>query len=163
MEVPALRSLFFVALDENDNSVKRMQSFLTVMPGETTSCVGCHEQRTRTPRQLRRAARCRPCSRPPSRIAPIAGIPEVFDFPRDIQPILDRHCLPCHDYDRRDGRRDSQRRPRADLLAQLLHADRAGDHVSDGRDRLVTNLPPRAIGTSASPLMKMLDGRPLRR
>jgi hypothetical protein len=35
-EVPALRPLFFVALDENDMSVKRMQSFVTVQPGETT-------------------------------------------------------------------------------------------------------------------------------
>ena len=48
LEVPALRSLFFVALDEQGNSVKRMHSFLTVMPGETTSCVGCHEERTGT-------------------------------------------------------------------------------------------------------------------
>ncbi len=55
-EVPALRSLFFVALDEHDNSVKRMQSFLTVMPGETTSCVGCHEQRHATPRPTPTAA-----------------------------------------------------------------------------------------------------------
>ena len=62
-ELPALRSFFFVALDENDLAVKRMQSFLTVQPGETTSCVGCHEQRTQAPRPaaaqlaaLRRAA-----------------------------------------------------------------------------------------------------------
>ncbi len=48
-EVPALRSLFLVALDEQDLAVKRMQSFLTVMPGETTSCVGCHESRTLAP------------------------------------------------------------------------------------------------------------------
>jgi len=48
-EVPALRSLFFVALDENDLSVRRMQSFVTVQPGETTSCVGCHESRAATP------------------------------------------------------------------------------------------------------------------
>lgn len=41
-EVPALRSLFFVTLDENDMSIKRMQSFTTVMPRATTSCVGCH-------------------------------------------------------------------------------------------------------------------------
>ena len=50
-ELPALRSFFFVALDEHDLSVKRMQSFLTVQPGETTSCVGCHEQRTQAPRR----------------------------------------------------------------------------------------------------------------
>ncbi len=48
IELPALRSFFFVALDENNLAVKRMQSFLTVQPGETTGCVGCHEQRTRT-------------------------------------------------------------------------------------------------------------------
>ena len=55
-EVPALRSLFFVALDENDISVKRMQSFVTVQPGETIGCVGCHEQRTQTFPQGRAAA-----------------------------------------------------------------------------------------------------------
>ena len=37
MELPALRSLFFVALDENDMSVKRMQSFVTLQPDERTS------------------------------------------------------------------------------------------------------------------------------
>ena len=31
-------------------------------------------------------------------------------------------------------------------------------YVSDGRDRCVTNLPPRSVGTSASPVMRMLDG-----
>ncbi len=52
MEVPALRSLFFVALDENDLAVKRMHSFHIVQPGETTSCVGCHEQRAQAPRPI---------------------------------------------------------------------------------------------------------------
>ena len=23
-------------------------------------------------------------------------MPDVFDFPRDIQPILDKHCVECH-------------------------------------------------------------------
>jgi hypothetical protein len=83
-ELPALRSLFFVALDENELSVKRMQSFVTVMPGETTGCSGCHEQRTQTApcdAAGRLAAR-----RAPSRIEPYVGVPDVFDFPRDIQP-----------------------------------------------------------------------------
>ena len=56
-EVPAGRQLFFVALDENDLSVKRMQSFVSVMPGEVQSCVGCHEQRTQTP-DFRRPEAC---------------------------------------------------------------------------------------------------------
>ena len=44
MKVPALRSLQLVALDERDLSIKRMLSFLTVTPGECTSCTGCHEK-----------------------------------------------------------------------------------------------------------------------
>ena len=48
-EVPAMRSLFFVALDGDDLAVKRMQSFTTVEPGETLGCVGCHEHRSVTP------------------------------------------------------------------------------------------------------------------
>lgn len=31
-----------------------------------------------------------------------------IDFPRDIQPILDEHCLKCHDYEGHDGRKAAQ-------------------------------------------------------
>jgi len=156
MELPALRSVFFVALDEQNNSVKRMHSFLTVMPGETTGCVGCHEQRTTTAFNPGRSTLLA-LRRPPSRITPIAGIPDVFDFPRDIQPILDKHCLDCHDYDRRDGGviLSGDRGP---IYSHSYYTLTALGLVSDGRDRLQTNLPPRSVGTSASRLMKMLDG-----
>jgi hypothetical protein len=188
MEVPALRTLFLVALDERDNSVKRIVGFTTVQPGETLGCVGCHEYRTQTA-----AAASRPASlalrRGPSRIEPIAGIPDVFDFPRDIQPILDKHCVSCHDYERGTGNPPVSSHTtgnppvglrRTDVSPVDLRGPRAGGvilsgdrgpiyshsyytltalgYVSDGRDRLVANLPPRAIGTSASPLIKLLDG-----
>ena len=48
-EVPALRSLFFIAMDADRRAVKRMQSFVSVMPGETTGCVGCHEDKDEVP------------------------------------------------------------------------------------------------------------------
>ena len=53
-----MRSLMFVALDKDDRAVKRMQSFVTVQPGEVTSCVGCHEPRTRTPATAYAALTC---------------------------------------------------------------------------------------------------------
>jgi len=156
MEVPALRSLFFVALDEQNNSVKRMQSFLVVMPGETTSCVGCHEQRTRTP-----VNRARPTlaalKRPPSRIAKLEGIPDVFDFPRDVQPILDKHCVTCHGADRRKGGvlLTGDRGPMFSHSYYMLTVRR---QVADGRNLARSNYAPRALGSSASPLMKKIDG-----
>jgi hypothetical protein len=156
MELPAMRSLFFVALDENNNSVKRMHSFLTIMPGETTSCVGCHEQRQRTP-FTPEGGKLKALRHPPSRVKPLADIPEVFDYPRDIQPILDKHCVACHDYDQRAGGviLTGDRGP---IFSHSYYTLTARQLFSDGRDRLRTNLPPRSVGTSASPLMKMLDG-----
>jgi len=155
MELPALRPLFFVALDENDLSVKRMQSFVSVMPGETTSCSGCHENRTDTARTT-----VRPLAtlRAPNKIEPISDVPQVMDFPRDIQPILDKHCVRCHGY---------AKGPPAAMLP--LVGARGGTYshsyfalmsrgqVSHGRDA-AGNVPPRGIGSSASPLMKKLDG-----
>ena len=99
-EVPALRSFLFVALDEDGLAVKRMQSFLTVQPGETMSASAATRGAPRRPAGRRRASSR---SAAPSAVRPVPGVPDVFDFPRDIQPILDRHCVRCHDYDRRDG------------------------------------------------------------
>ena len=37
----------------------------------------------------------------------LRSVPDIdLDFPRDIQPILDRHCVRCHNPDRRDGDTD---------------------------------------------------------
>ncbi|UCG56167.1 MAG: PD40 domain-containing protein [Phycisphaerales bacterium] len=156
MEVPALRSLFFVALDADDNSVKRMQSFLTVMPGETASCVGCHEHRTRTP-ENRGASALSALQRVPSEIMPIDGIPDVFDFPRDIQPILDKHCIRCHDYEKRDGNviLSGDRGP---MFSHSYYTLTYRREFVDGRNDPKSNLPPRTVGAAASPLMEKIAG-----
>jgi hypothetical protein len=101
-QVPAMRSVYFAALDAQDRSVKQMRSFVTLQPGETMSCVGCHEQREYAPKSRGRSQSLA-LARPASRITPISDVPEVLDFPRDVQPILDRHCVSCHGHDRRDG------------------------------------------------------------
>ena len=159
MELPALRSLFFVALDENEMSVKRMQSFLTVQPGETTGCVGCHEQRTES---LLPAGNFMAMRRPPSPIEPITDCPDVFDFPRDVQPILDELCVECH------GHKTGRGGPYAGKI--ILTGDRGplfshayftmtiGRLFSDGRNLAKSNYPPRSLGSSASRILKMLDG-----
>jgi len=160
-ELPALRALFFVALDENDMSVKRMQSFMTVQPGESVGCVGCHEHGRATPPVTRVPAAAR---RGPSKITPIAGIPKgkVFDFPRDIQPIFDRHCVGCHGYEK-----TAEGGPyaggvlltgdRGIFYCQSYGTLRGFRQVADGSNGS-GNRPPRSIGTSASPLMKKLSG-----
>ncbi|MCL4205320.1 MAG: hypothetical protein KJ000_22785 [Pirellulaceae bacterium] len=155
-EVPALRSLFLVALDEHDRSVKRMQSFVTVQPGETSGCVGCHEQRTQTLAAFSELSLAN-LQRRPDRIQPIDDVPTPLDFPRDIQPILDRHCVACHNPDQYDGRVDltGDRQPQ---WSMSYHTIRRLNLVADGRNEPYGNRPPRSIGSSASRLMKLIDG-----
>lgn len=161
LELPALRSFFFVAMDEKNSSVKRMQSFLTVQPGEVTSCVGCHEQRTAT---MNPAANLMALRRPASRIEPIEGIPEVFDFPRDIQPILDRHCVSCHDYEKRDAAHGPRAGgviltgDRGPMFSHSYYTLTVRKQFADGRNEARANRPPRSIGASASAIMKKLNG-----
>lgn len=154
MQLPALRSLFLVALDENDLSVRRMQSFVTLQPGETLSCVGCHEQRSHTPRHHTKLLAL---NRAPSQIEPIDDVPDVLDFPRDIQPILDRHCTECHNPDRWEGRIDltGDRTPvfSVSYWTMVKHG-----LVADGRNKPYSKQAPRSIGSSASRLMGLIDG-----
>ncbi len=155
MELPALQSLFFVALDEKDLAVKRMHSFTTLEPGETLSCVGCHEQRTEAPHEP--PADMLALQRPPSRPEKPSDIPDVMDFPRDIQPILDKRCVACHNPDRRDGGVElvGDKTPMYTISYWTMQTRGL---VSDGRNREQSNYEPYLIGSSASRLMKFVDG-----
>ncbi len=154
MEVPALRPLFLVALDANDMAVKRMQSFVTVMPGETNSCSGCHEHRTDTARFKDLLA----TRKPPAPIEPIPGQPDVFDFPRDIQPILDEHCVRCHNLEKPPPAGLPLVGDRGPWYSHSYAALMSRRMVSHGRDAR-GNKAPREIGSSASKLLKVLrDG-----
>ena len=154
-EVPASRPVFFVALDANDLSVKRMQSFTNVMPGEVLGCLGCHETRTQAPRA---AARTTPLAvrRPPSPIAPFAGLPDVLDFRRDVQPVLNARCVACHSYEDPKGHvvlTDDLGISWSISYYTLL----ATGQVADGRNGFGNQMP-RTIGSSASKLMQKIDG-----
>jgi len=155
MELPALRSLFFVALDAENRPVKRMHSFMVLQPGETTSCVGCHEQRVQAPHPIRSDLLA--MRRPPSPVEPIEDVPSVLDFPRDIQPILDRHCVECHRAERREGGVDLTG-DKTVSYTMSYRTIRNLDLVSDGRNRPASNYEPYAIGSAASRLMDYLDG-----
>jgi hypothetical protein len=161
-ELPALRSFFFVAMDANDLSVKRMQSFLSVQPGETLSCIGCHEDRAHA---VHYPANLKALMRAPSKVRPVRHVPEVFDFPRDVQPILDKHCVSCHDYEKHEGASDGPRAggvaltgDRGPMFSHSYYTLTITKQFADGRNEAVSNRAPRSIGSSASPIMKKLSG-----
>jgi hypothetical protein len=152
---PVMRSLFFVALDKDRRSVKRMHSFTTLQPGENMGCVGCHESRLTTP--LAHNPRPDAMGREPDTIAAIPGIPAVPDFPRDVQPILDRHCVKCHNPDAFRARLDLTG-DRTPLFSRAYWSLTQKGLYSDGRNSTRANFPPRQIGSGNSRILKYLDG-----
>ncbi len=94
-DVPAGRAITIATLDKDGVEIQRMLSFTGVMPGETISCVGCHERRTRTPEPRPQIALLA-TKRPASAIEPLKGVSGTIDYRRDIQPIFDAKCVSCH-------------------------------------------------------------------
>jgi len=92
-KVPANVPIAVQPLDENGQALQIMRSWYTAMPGEVLSCVGCHESQNTTPPSKPTIA----MERAPSRITPWYGPARPFSFKREVQPVLDKHCVGCHD------------------------------------------------------------------
>ena len=91
--MPANTPVSIQPLDAEGKAIQLMRSWMTAMPGETLSCVGCHEsQNTAPPPSATRAAR-----RAPTEITPWRGPTRGFSFVREVQPVLDAQCVSCHD------------------------------------------------------------------
>jgi len=91
---PAGKPIYFQAVDEIGHAVQTMRSVTYLQPGERRSCLGCHEPlgtvsaRNRSVRAL---------GRPASRIEPGPEGTRPMSYPLLVQPVLDRHCVKCHE------------------------------------------------------------------
>lgn len=155
-KLPANRSFFFVALDDKERTVQRMKSFTSTMKGETTTCIGCHENRTNTPNNI--GTRVLSLRRPASIPEPVAGIPKLIDFPRDIQPVLDKHCVKCHKPEKRKGgvllsgnRGPVYSHAYFNLMAQL--------QVNDGYNQHMPMNKPGEVGDVNSALIEKIENK----
>ena len=92
--VPAGKELFFQALDEQGLAVTSMRSGTQFQPGEAATCQGCHEPRHGTPPEP--AGTPLAMRRAPSRPLPDVDGTNPFSYPRLVQPVLDKHCVACH-------------------------------------------------------------------
>jgi hypothetical protein len=93
--VPAYTPVYFQALDERGCAVQTMRSWSTLQPGEYFGCVGCHEHKNTAP-PTENYGFSLAMRAGPQNLEPFYGPPRGFSFPKEIQPILDRHCIRCH-------------------------------------------------------------------
>lgn len=92
-KVPANMPISIQPLDKDDRAIQWMRSWLTAQPGEVVSCVGCHEDQNTIviPKRVMASAK------EPSRLTPPEGGVRPFTFDLEVQPVLDRACVSCHD------------------------------------------------------------------
>jgi len=92
-KIPANSPVALQPLDQKGQALQLMRSWFVGMPGENISCAGCHEPRNEV--SLNRPALA--SRRPPSPIEPWFGPARGFSFVREVQPLLDKYCVSCHD------------------------------------------------------------------
>jgi len=101
--VPSDLFIFFQILDENGMMIHSMRSGTVVQSGEKVGCVGCHENRLAPPPpQTTKSLAQR---RAPSVIKPWRGPARSFSFMTEVQPVLDKHCVTCHDFGKPAGKK----------------------------------------------------------
>ncbi len=122
--VPAKTPISVQPLDDGGRALQLMRSWFAVMPGEKTSCTGCHEG----PAEVGSVQLALAAQKNPRDIQPWYGPPRGFDFAREVQPVLDKYCVACH-----DGRNPE----RPDLRPEEKVKGYRGRQLSDlGTDRL---------------------------
>ncbi|MFP4502693.1 MAG: SUMF1/EgtB/PvdO family nonheme iron enzyme [Candidatus Hydrogenedentota bacterium] len=92
-KVPACTPVSVQPLDAEGKALALMRSWFTAAPGETLSCVGCHEKQNMAP-PIDAAPQA--FRREPSPIEPWYGPARGFSFEREVQPVLDAYCIECH-------------------------------------------------------------------
>jgi len=111
--VPSGVELFFQALDANGCAIQSMRSATAFVPGESTSCQGCHEPKHGAPERLPSAMPLA-MKRPPSPLLPGPEGSNPFSYPRLVQPVLDKHCVTCHTEKIKSPRPGQKMPPRLD-------------------------------------------------
>jgi hypothetical protein len=93
-EVPARTPVYFQCIDTNGYVVQSMRSWSTLMPGEVYSCIGCHESTDAVPPTGKDAVMAMKAGA--QKLTPFNGLSGGFSYPKIVQPILDKHCIKCH-------------------------------------------------------------------
>jgi hypothetical protein len=101
-EAPAGVFVYFQLLDKDKMMIHSMRSGTMLQPGEVKGCTGCHEDRL-SPPQLGTSTSIA-LGRTPRKLSGWYGPPRKFSYAEETQPVLDKHCIKCHDHGKKAGK-----------------------------------------------------------
>ena len=176
-EVPAMVSQYHQILNAKGQVIQTTRTWDTIRPGEQKSCMGCHvkEDANFHPYQEEDTIAW---SREPQKLKAFYGEARGFSFIKEIQPILDRNCIDCHDgsqdecMDLRgiavDGANKNKRKwTRSYLNLTEAEQDDRGSYLTRRPEEgfvswinmmsVPDEIPPYFAGSAKSPMVKMLE------
>lgn len=96
------------------------------LPGEYDEDLFLHEHRTHAPAQSFHGDTLKALGRPPAKVEPVPGVPQVIHYMKDIQPVWNEHCLDCHNNEKYAGGWYNIDQPDLSLLLTAPLAKEAG-------------------------------------
>ncbi len=155
---PARVELYFQALDAAGKELQRMGTVTQIMPGETQSCLGCHEDDFTAPPTG--AAVAKLLRRTPLDLTPPPWGDEPLSFARHIQPVFDKYCTKCHSGpDPKAGMDLSGDKTRFFNMAYDNLVDRRLVHYHWLKQAPVKNWKPLSTGSRVSKLVKRIEAK----
>ena len=106
-KVPAETPIYLQVLNEEGEMIQSMRSWATLMPNETFSCVGCHEDKNTAPPANMGVTMA--MQKQPQNLKKDLWMTDSkynnytyedakgFSYNEMVQPILDKSCISCHD------------------------------------------------------------------
>ena len=95
-EVPPMESIYLQVLDGKGRVLQTTRTWDTLRPGEQKSCMGCHDKSTPSFEGFTDVPTLA-IKQGMQKLRPFYGESRGFSFNMEVQPILDQHCVKCHD------------------------------------------------------------------
>lgn len=102
-EVPNSKYVYFQLLDKDKKMLQSMRSGVIVHSGEINGCIGCHENRLSAPANVNKMPAA--LQKSVQKLHGWEGETKTFSYLREVQPIFDKHCVKCHDFGKKAGKK----------------------------------------------------------
>lgn len=156
-EVPSGTFVYFQLLDKDKKMIQSMRSGTMVMPGEVNGCIGCHEDRLSVPSAM--GPKPLALKKAPVKMNGWMGkAPRNFSFMEQVQPILDKSCVRCHDFDQKNRNKlvlAKDKNPFFNAAYVNLYVKKEITLIGGGPAQIQE---PYSWGSHASKLTKVIEG-----
>ncbi len=155
--VPSDRFVYFQLLDKDRKMIQSMRTGTSIHSGERQGCVGCHESRANAATTSVAANLTKAFQREPSNLEPWYGETRAFSYMAEVQPVLDKHCVKCHDFkDKADSKIVLAGDKGFAFNASYAELQSTGFTGSIGAGP-AGHMPAKTWGSHTSPLIKLLN------